>query len=44
MVPRRVTRVLDADVQVVLAYDQVSVGTHPQDVLDDCRERFGGGR
>lgn len=38
--PKRITRVLDAQGRVVLAYDDVSVGTHPGDVLDDCRRVF----
>ena len=39
--PRRVTRVLDAEGRVVLSYDDVKVGTHPEEVLQDCRALFG---
>lgn len=39
--PRRVTRVLDAQGRVVLSYDAVQVGTHPDQVLEDCRAKFG---
>jgi len=39
--PKRVTRVLDAQGRVVLSYDDVSVGTHPEQVLEDCRKTFG---
>lgn len=38
--PRRITRVLDASGQVVLAYDDVNVGAHPEQVLQDCTARF----
>ena len=41
MVPSRITVVLDAQGTVVLRYDDVSVGTHPGDVLDDCKALFG---
>ena len=39
--PRRITRVLDAEGRVVLAYDKVKVGSHPEEVLEDCRALFG---
>jgi peroxiredoxin len=39
--PSRVTRVLDAEGRVVLSYDQVKVGSHPEQVLEDCRALFG---
>jgi peroxiredoxin len=35
--PARVTVVLDAQGALLLKYDSVDVGTHPQDVLDDLR-------
>lgn len=35
MTPRRITAVLDASGKVVLFYPEVSVGTHPGDVLAD---------
>lgn len=37
----RVTKVLDANGVLVLEYPKVSVGTHPQKVLDDCVALFG---
>ena len=37
----RVTVVLDATGGVVLTYESVSVGTHPREVLDDCRALWG---
>ncbi len=40
-VPSRITLILDAQGQLVLRYDDVNVGTHPGDVLDDCRALFG---
>ena len=40
-VPGRITVVLDAQGRQVLAYDDVNVGTHPADVLEDCRVLFG---
>ncbi|MBA2320103.1 MAG: redoxin domain-containing protein [Deltaproteobacteria bacterium] len=41
--PDRVTKVLDADGVLVLEYvESVIVGTHPDDVLEDCRALFGG--
>ena len=43
LVPSRITVVLDASGNVVLEYkDGVDVGTHPQDVLEDCGKVFGG--
>lgn len=35
--PKRVTRVLDGEGRVVLAYDEVQVGAHPQAVLEDVQ-------
>lgn len=37
----RVTKVLDADGNVVLEYSGISVATHPTDVLHDCQLLFG---
>jgi len=39
--PGRVTRVLDAEGSLVLEYDVSNIGTHPADVLSDCRVLFG---
>ena len=39
----RVTRILDANGDVVLEYKVSSVGTHPSEVLADCELLFGGG-
>lgn len=40
--PSRITKVLNAQGELVLEYvDAISVGTHPQDVLDDCTKLFG---
>jgi len=39
-VPRRVTALLDAQGRVVATYQDVRVGTHPQDVLEDCKRLF----
>ena len=37
----RVTRLLGPDGAVVLEYDVgFGIGTHPQDVLDDCRKLY----
>lgn len=37
----RITRLLGPDGAVVLEYDVgFGIGTHPQDVLDDCRKLF----
>lgn len=42
-VPSRITVILDAQGNVVLHYlDGIDVGTHPGDVLEDCRTLFGG--
>jgi peroxiredoxin len=40
-VPGRITVVLDAQGQLVLRYDDVDVGAHPADVLEDCEALFG---
>lgn len=37
MTPKRITAVLDARGKVVLVYPEVSVGTHPGDVLADVQ-------
>ena len=39
--PSRITVLLDARGDLLLRYDDVSVGTHPADVLEDCRVLFG---
>ena len=40
--PSRVTKLLDANGDLLLEYTDVfSVGTHPQEVLDDCTAIFG---
>jgi len=39
--PSRITVLLDARGDLLLRYDDVSVGTHPADVLEDCRALFG---
>lgn len=40
--PDRITKLLDADGNLILEYvDAINVGTHPQDVLDDCVKIFG---
>lgn len=39
----RLTRILDSDGTLVLEYDYVSVGVHPELVLEDCQALFGGG-
>lgn len=39
--PGRITVVLDPLAQLVLRYDDVNVGTHPADVLEDCQALFG---
>lgn len=40
--PDRVTVILDAGGDLVLQYlEDVVVGTHPQDVLEDCERLFG---
>ncbi len=38
----RVTVLLDEDGDLLLEYPFVSVGTHPQEVLEDCQLLFGG--
>lgn len=40
--PSRVTRLIGADGTVLLEYKVSDIGTHPADVLDDCRRLFGG--
>jgi peroxiredoxin len=35
--PKRVSGLIDSDGQLVVFYPEVSVGTHPSDVLDDAR-------
>ena len=40
--PNRITKLLDADGNLLLEYNDVaSVGAHPQEVLDDCTAIFG---
>ena len=39
--PNRVTRLLDAEGVLALEYDVSNIGTHPADVLADCRVLFG---
>lgn len=39
--PDRVTRLLDADGDLLLAYPNVRVATHPSKVLEDCQALFG---
>lgn len=40
----RVTRLIDAEGRVLVAYDVgLSIPTHPQDVLEDCQALFGAG-
>jgi len=38
--PDRISRLLDAQGNVLLEYNDVKVGTHPKDVLEDCRKIF----
>ena len=38
--PKRYTFVLNAEAEVVLSYTDVSVGTHPSDVLSDVQSLF----
>jgi peroxiredoxin len=40
-IPKRVTRVLDAEGNLVLEYNDVDTGTSPQRVLEDCQILFG---
>ena len=35
--PRRITVVLDAEGRVLKRYDDVAVGAHPEEVLEDIR-------
>ena len=37
----RVTRLLDANGDLLLEYGSVNVSVHPQNVLDDCTALFG---
>lgn len=39
--PSRITVLLDASGALLLRYDKVDVGTHPGDVLEDCRALLG---
>lgn len=39
--PGRVTRILDAEGVLLVEYDEVAVGTHPAQVLEDCQTLFG---
>ena len=39
--PARKTRLLDAQGNLILEYNTVSVDGHPQAVLDDCTKIFG---
>ncbi|MBR57024.1 MAG: hypothetical protein CMH54_03085 [Myxococcales bacterium] len=39
--PSRITRLLDAEGNLILEYNTVSVDGHPQAVLDDCTKIFG---
>lgn len=41
MTPSRITRLVDAEGKIVKMYDRVSVGKHPEEVLEDCRALFG---
>ena len=38
--PDRISRLLDVEGNVLLEYNDVKVGTHPQRVLEDCRKLF----
>ncbi len=40
-VPERLTRLLDSEGTVLLEYNNVSVGAHPEEVLSDCQAIFG---
>lgn len=42
-VPLRVTKILDAEGELILEYSVTNVGTHPAQVLADCQALFGGG-
>ncbi len=37
----RISFLLDANGDVLLEYKQVSTGTHPAEVLEDCEKLFG---
>jgi peroxiredoxin Q/BCP len=39
-VPGRVTVILDREGRLVKRYDDVDVGTHPAEVLEDCEALF----
>ena len=39
--PSRITRILDAQGNVAVIYDDVNFVTNPRDVLDDCQVLFG---
>ena len=41
-IPKRITRLLDANGNVIVEYEDVQVSGHPQQVLDDCKAIFGG--
>lgn len=39
--PKRITKVLDAEGNLILEYvSDVEVGTHPEEVLEDCQKLF----
>ena len=39
-IPDRITRLLDADGNVLLEYNSVSTSTSPAEVLEDCQKIF----
>ncbi len=39
--PSRITKILDEEGTLILEYPSVSVGTHPQEVLEDVRILLG---
>ena len=39
--PDRITRLLDADGNVLLEYDNASASANPREVLEDCQAIFG---
>ena len=41
LAPSRITVLLDAEGDLVQRWDKVDVGTHPEEVLDAARARFG---
>ena len=41
--PNRVTRLLNANGELLLEYNNVNVNTSPAQVLADCQELFGSG-